>query len=176
MSKNHDSQAKRFRALRDLLMEASEEELRDALAGEFDSLADRCQVAAKRALAAQSDDFDQVRDLHRGLGALIQLLRRRAKLSPEELAKRARISSLELRSIESDPSFDPSPRTIYQLEQFFDLQPRSLVVLSGAVHVNENVRDEIVRFAANAKSVTTLSVGEKQLLNEFVRFLRDHTD
>ena len=69
------------------------------------------------------------------------MLRRREQLSADELAQEARVNASELRRIELDPTFDPNPRTIFQLEQYFKLSSRSLVVLSGAVHVDDNVPD-----------------------------------
>lgn len=166
------------RALRDLLLEASEVDLREALnesSENFDQLAARGLAAAQRALRAH-DDADQVRDLHRGLGALIRLLRRDSELSTDELAKRARIDASELRCIESDPSFDPYPRTIIQLEQYFKLPARSLVSLSGAVRVEHDVQEEAIRFAASSEDMSELTRAEKRLLNRFVKYLREHTD
>ncbi len=164
--------------MRDLLLEASEVDLRETLgeSGEnFDQLAARGLAAAQRALGAH-DDADQVRDLHRGLGTLIRLLRRHSQLSTDELAERARIDASELRSIESDPSFDPNPRTIVQLEQYFKLRTRSLVILSGAVRVEHDVQEEAIRFAASSEDMSHLTREEKKLLNGFVKYLREHTD
>lgn len=178
MKPNKEHRIKMERALRDILLEASEEELREALADakeDFDSLAARGRAAAQRALT-DSDDTTDIRDLHRGLGALIQMLRRRDRVSVDELAERARVDPVELRHIELDLAFDPNPRTIYQLEQHFNLPPRSLVVLSGAVHVDSDVRAEAVRFAASSENISDLSLEEQKLLNRFVKFLREHTD
>ncbi len=166
------------RALRDVIHEASEQELREALEGaskDFDSLADESRDVVKRALDSV-EKTDDLPDMHRGLGTLIQMLRRRERLSPEQLASEARIDVGELRQIELDPTFDPNPRTIFQLEQYFKLPSRILVVLSGAVQVSEEVREEVVRFAASSQNISKLSREEQNLLNQFVRFLREHTD
>lgn len=166
------------RAMRDFLLEASETDLREALteSGEdFDQLAARGLAAAHRALGAH-DDAHQVRDLHRGLGALIRLLRRHSHLSIDELANNARIDASELRRIESDPDFDPNPRTIIQLEQYFKLPARSLVILSGAVRVAHDLQNEAIRFAASSEDISQLTREERKLLNRFVKFLREHTD
>ncbi len=166
------------RALRDILLEASEQELRDALAGvteDLDSLAAQGRSAVEKALANVEMTAD-LPDLHRGLGVLVQMLRRRERLSIERLASEARIDVAELRQIEIDPAFDPNPRTIFQLEKYFKLPSRILVVLSGAVRVSEKVREEAVRFAANSEDMSDLSREEQKLLNQFVRFLQEHTD
>lgn len=178
MKREKETQIKLNRALRDVLLESSDGELREALDGakeSFDSLAARGRAAAQRALA-ESDDATNVRDLHRGLGALMLMLRRRDRLSVDELAKKARVDADELRCIEQDPAFEPHPRTVYQLEQYFKLPQRSLVVLSGAVRVDSDLRAEVVRFAASSEHITELSREEHKLLNRFVKFLREHTD
>ena len=175
--KDHDRIAM-HRGLRSILIEASDDELREAFAGtgeDLDALAARGRAAADRAIA-EATGAAGVADLHRGLGALIQMLRRDKRLSVEELAERARVDAAELQGIERDPTFDPSPRTIYQLEQHFKLRERSLVMLSGAVHVGNDVREEAVRFAASSENIHGLTKKERTLLNQFVKFLTKHTD
>jgi len=166
------------RALRDILLEASEQELREALSGageDFDSLAAQGRAIAQRALAS-SEYTSDLPDLHRGLGALIQMLRRRERISADQLASGARIDLAELRRIELDPTFEPNPRTIFQLEQYFKLPPRILMVLSGAIRVRNEVREEAMRFAASAQNISELTGEERELLNRFVEFLQEHTD
>ena len=166
------------RGLRSILIEASDDELRKAFAGtgeDLDALAARGVAAADRAIA-KATGVAGVEDLHRGLGALIQMLRRNRRLSVDELAEKARVDASELRGIESDPTFDPSPRTIFQLEQYFNLRENSLVILSGAVRVDNDVREEAVRFAASSEDIRGLTKGERTILNQFVSFLRKHTD
>lgn len=178
MEPKEQDRTKMNRALRDLLLEAPEDELREVLADsgeDFDALAARGKAAAQRALS-QTPDVAGVEDLHRGLGALVQMLRRRDHLSVDELAQRARVDAAELRRIELDPSYDPNPRTIFQLEQHFKLTERSLVVLSGAVQVDDDVREEAVRFAASSEDISGLTKEQRKLLSHFVKFLREHTD
>ena len=127
-------------------------------------------------MIANFENTKGIPDLHRGLGTLIQLLRRREKITDDELASRASIDLAELRQIEIDPTFEPNPRTIFQLEQYFKLRRRSLVVLSGAIPVNHELRDEAVRFAASAQNISALTGEERELLNRFVKFLEEYTD
>ena len=178
MEPKEQDRTKMNRALRELLLEASEDELRKALADtgeDLDALAARGKAAAQRALSETSDGAG-VEDLHRGLGALLQMLRRREHLSIDELAQKARVAASELRRIELDPAFDPNPRTIFQIAQYFKLPERSLVVLSGAVIVDDDVREEAVRFAASSEDISGLTKEQRKLLNHFVKFLREHTD
>lgn len=179
MNPNEPDRIKVNRALRDILLEASEDELREvfvATGEDLDSLAARGRDAVLRALA-DTRDATEVQDLHRSFGALLQMLRRREQISVDELSRKARIDAAELRRIDLDPKFVPNPRTIFQLEQYFKLPPRSLVVLSGAVYVDNDVREEAVRFAAaSSQNISGLTREERKLLNRFVKFLREHTD
>lgn len=178
MNRNEHDRNKMSEALRDLLLEASEDDLRDAFANageDFDILAARGRSVVERALAS-AEDSSEVENLHRGLGVLIQLLRRKKRLSLDELATEARVDVSEIRGIEHDATFDANPRTIYQLEQYFKLPSRSLVLLSGAVHVEHDVQEEVVRFAASATEMNKLSREEKKELNRIVKFLQEYTD
>jgi transcriptional regulator with XRE-family HTH domain len=179
MSEQDRNNLKMARAIRDLVIDASEEELQADLAGfgeDLDELASCAHSVVKRALESASTRTAVVSDLHRGLGALIQMLRRRDRLSASELASAAVVDLGELQAIESDPTVAPHPRTIYQLASYFKLPQRSLLVLSGALDVGQNVRDEAVRFAASSRGMSNLSREEKKLLSEFVRFLQEYTD
>ena len=79
MESKEQDRIKMNRALRAILLEASEDELREALAGtdeDLDTLAARGEAVVQRALS-KVRDTGGVEDLHRGLGALVQMLRRR---------------------------------------------------------------------------------------------------
>lgn len=175
------------RALRDSMLEASEDELRQVLEAEsedFDELTDRGQVAIDRALVRalvgeEEEGRSVEEELHRGLGALVTLLRRKKKLNEEELAAQARVPVGEIRRIEFDLTYTPRIRTIARLEDFFRLKPRSLAILAGAVRVQrqeEEFRAQVHKFAANSSDMGKLSGDEKRLLSEFVRFLSDYTE
>jgi len=177
MERNHDPR-KINRALREILLEASEDEMREALAGtgqDLESVAAMGRELVQGALKSTPDSGD-LKDLHRSLGVLLQMLRRRDRVTVDQLASKARIDVEELRQIELDPTFDPNPRTVFQLERYFDLPAKSLAVLSGAVRVASEVREECVRFAASSEGISELTRGERKLLNRFVRFLQEHTD
>ena len=66
----------------------------------------------------------------------------------------------------------PNPRTIYQLEQTFRLPQRTLVKLSGMTGTRSGeFTEQVMRFAANAQTMTSLNKAEKKILNEFMKFL-----
>lgn len=175
------------RALRDTLLEASGTELNDAIEGaglDAEQLAHAGRSAVRRGLRralefpatdveADSSSPSDDESLHKGLGALVLMLRRRDALTQEQLAERARVDLEDIQRIESDPTFAPGPRTLFQLEQFFKLRERSLAVLSGAIRArsDETLRDEVVKFAAHCPAVAKLTREEKKLLNNFVKFL-----
>lgn len=166
------------RALRDLLLEASNSELREAFSGtgeDLEALAARGRAAALSALSEATNPVE-VQDLHRGLGALVQMLRRRERLTVATLAHRACVDPCELRKIETEPGFDPNPRTIFQLARFFNLPEKSFIILSGALRVSPEVREEAVRFAACSADISGLTRDQRKILNQFVKFLREHTD
>lgn len=122
--------------------------------------------------AERVQDVGRLKALHEGLGALLVLLRRKAGLSQEEVSERARVDVKEIQAIETDPTFEPSPRTIFQLEQLFHLPERTLVKLSGITTIpNEEFTEEVTRFAADARAMNTLSKEETKLVNAFIRFL-----
>jgi transcriptional regulator with XRE-family HTH domain len=178
MERKEHERLKMNRALRDLLLEASEDELQEGIADageDLDVLADRGRAAAHLALS-EVKAVARVKDLHRGLGALLQMLRQRDHLSIDQVAEKARVDPAELRRIELDPGFDPQPRTIFQLTRYFKLPERSLIVLSGAMRVEDDVREEVVRFAASSENISGLTSEQRKLLNGFVRFLKEHTD
>jgi transcriptional regulator with XRE-family HTH domain len=142
-------------------------------------LAEKSRSVAEKALesfakdeAERVQDVGRVKTLHEGLGALLVLLRRKAGLSQEDVAVRARVEIKEIRAIETDPTVEPSPRTIFQLEQLFKLPERTLVELSGITTIpNEEFTEEVTRFAADARAMNTLSKEETNLVNAFVKFL-----
>lgn len=170
------------RAFREIVLEADPKDLEEAIAGEGEDpqkLAESGRTIAAQALKrnetrvqAEEQERVEVEALHEGLSTLIQLLRRREGMSEEDLAKKARVDVEELRLIEVDRSYTPSPRTIYQLEQVFGLPTRTLVLLSGAKkRTNPDFTSEVMRFAANAKTMGKLNSSEMKLLNGFVNFL-----
>lgn len=176
------------RTLREMVLDADSSSLREVIAElgiDPNDVVRRGKMAAGRALqltasAAKSDIHDGGTDwtqLHEALSALVQLLRKRDNLSEEELANRARIDVTEIRRIESDRSYIPAPRTIYQLEQTFKLPRRTLVKLSGLTKTHsKEFTEEAVRFAAHSKAIQKISRHERKLLNEFVKFLSSYTD
>ena len=169
-----------YRVMREMLLDAPAADV-DALARDSGldtrNLAEIGRNAVNSAIAQHKQNCEKeasVTVLHKGLNSLLIMLRRRDNLDEAELALKARIDESEIRRIEFDSSFLPSPRTIYNLEKAFSLPSGVLAKLSGAiVHHSPSMENRVMEFAANAKSMGKLSREEKKLLNAFVKFLTE---
>lgn len=180
--KNEDPTNATFRAMRELVIAADPESLtaaiQDAGIDPMD-LARTGRAVVERALAHAADQTAPTEgsDLHEGLSALLQLLRRRDNLSYEQLAQRARVDPEEVKSIETDSTYTVRPRTIYQLEHFFKLPKRSLAKLAGMTrNQSSDFLEEVMRFAAHSKTMYKLTRDETRILNAFVKFLGKEAD
>lgn len=149
-----------FRALRDTILDAPDGQMSELIADvgmDSKQLAQRARNAVTDARAEHQkhqDANNKVIGLHKCLGALIEMLRRRDGLDEDQLACKARVSAEEIRRIEYDTAFLPSPRTLFNLENVFALPSGSLGKLSGAITgQSDEFQDKALKFAANAKSM-----------------------
>ena len=169
-------------AMGDLVLESSRDELIEALGEqEFAVLAQRGRSVVERALRTAGLSparlADEAKQLHEGLGVLLQFLRRQKGLSDHDVAEQADIDEGELRKIELVPGYQPNPRTISNLERFFRLPRRSIAMLTGAVRVEQpGFAEEVVQFAAKSTAIGKLTKEERQHLNRFVKILEHYTD
>ena len=169
-----------FHAMRETLLEAPSSEVfaqaREAglNSQELSALGRSAINSALSIFKEKSRQTDNCVLLHKGLNSLLVMLRRRDNLDEAELASKANIDEDEIRRIEYDPHYLPSPRTIYKLEKVFSLPSGVLAKLSGAIKHNSPVMEErVLAFAANAKAIGKLTKEERELLNAFVRFLTE---
>jgi transcriptional regulator with XRE-family HTH domain len=108
-------------------------------------------------------------------GSLLRLERRQRKLTVSELAKRLDVDEDELRNIEHDPRYKARPRTILSIANYFELPPKEMMKLAGAASANDGrFIESAMRFAAHSDDMGALTKEEKQLLQDFVAFLRDN--
>lgn len=179
-----DSSSSLLNAFHDFVLEASESELDEALRSEGEDpngVYLRGQTAIENALRECPGAVEGTAEIHQeaidrvlkdGFSTLVKLLRRQADMSMEELAERAAVDLREIVRIEMDGEYVPEPRTVFQLEQIFDLPQRTLVLLSGSVVTHsEEFREEVERFAAKSKGLDTLTRKQRKALHQFVRFL-----
>ena len=178
MDQKHITKDGIFRAMREMLIEAPPSEIA-ALAEEngssLNSWAEVSKRATKKALArSKQGTAENIVPMHKGLSSFLVMLRRRDGIDEEELARKANVEEAEIRRIEFDPAYDPSPRTVFNLERAFSLPAGVLAKLTGAIkHSSPEIEQRAVQFAANAKSIGKLSKDERQLLSEFVKFLTE---
>ena len=175
-------------ALFEFVFEASEEEIDEALSdnGEDpEAIAERAELAIDRAIArvdtaaSVADTLDApAHELHQGLNTLLDQLMRRDSLDLAQLADQAAVDESELHQIRTDAAFRPSLRTLYQLENVFELPERSLGVLSGAVkRHSRRLEDGVTEFAASSgKDIGKLSWRERRELSQFINLLGELTD
>lgn len=168
------------RTMREMVLEASPEEVKDLVrdAGlDAQQLAKTGRSIAERALREYRQSLTQTENtsaLYKSLHYLLVMLRRRDNLDEAELAQKAQIDESEVRRIELEPGYIPSPRTIYKLENQFSLPSGVLGKLTGAIKHHSPVFEErALEFAANAKSIGKLTREERQLLNEFIKFIKE---
>jgi transcriptional regulator with XRE-family HTH domain len=170
-----------FRAMREMILEATPSELFVAIreAGldpkEISEIGRNAINSALTKVRQDSEKASNSASLHKGLNSLLVMLRRRDNLDEAELAAKANVDEDEVRRIEYDSSYLPSPRTIFKLEKAFSLPAGVLAKLSGAIKAHSLCMEERVQaFAANAKAMGKLTREERELLNAFVKFLSEH--
>ncbi|TWU00390.1 hypothetical protein Pla108_13400 [Botrimarina colliarenosi] len=110
-------------------------------------------------------------------GQFVELYRRRNGLSVEQLAEQARIALEELVAIERCADSQPSPRTVYQIADYFKLPQDRLMQVAGiTTRKSGGLQKAAVLFAARSEPTARLTPQEDELLNEFVKVLVESTD
>jgi len=106
------------------------------------------------------------------LATLVELQRRRLRLSVHELAEKAEVDARDILAIEAGEDRRPEPRTVYNLSKALSLPEVGLMQLSGLVSRRDTVLDDAsVRFAARSAPVDELTQDQRDALDEFVRAL-----
>jgi transcriptional regulator with XRE-family HTH domain len=104
---------------------------------------------------------------------VIRGLRKEQGLSLDQLARRIDSSSEELAKLERDSTYRPTPLMLHKLSRFFEIPQRKLALLAGAIaDVPAAFCQQASSFAAKSESFSKLTVEERKLLDEFVKFLR----
>lgn len=104
---------------------------------------------------------------------LMQMLRRKEKLTVDELAAKADIDRDEVIAMERNPGYRPSPLTLHKLSRFYRIPERRILVLAGAVKdTPRDIREQASRFAAQSESFADLTDEEKRALDEFIKVMR----
>ncbi|WP_216824712.1 helix-turn-helix domain-containing protein [Paragemmobacter aquarius] len=128
--------------------------------------------AAQQTLAQAVPESGTVHKTEAALSLLVQLTRRRDKLTLAQFAERLRISAEEVAAIETDPGYSPKPRTIHNLAEYVKVPAKVLLnLLPDAPVVDLSLDAAVHRFAASSDNLSELSRSERRGLNDFVKFL-----
>ena len=107
-------------------------------------------------------------------GRLVNLMRRKSRLTIEDFANRADIDIAELVEIEDDPKYRPEPRTVHMLADYLKISRAKLFQLAGLTEVRDtSLTNEAVRFAARSNSIADLEPHERQALEAFVKIISE---
>jgi transcriptional regulator with XRE-family HTH domain len=105
---------------------------------------------------------------------VIRNLRRDRGLTTDQLAKKLDIDRKGIISMEQSSTYRPSPLMLFKLSKFYGVSQRKLAELAGFVtKVNDQMREQASRFAAQSDSFDNLTSDEKRTLDDFVRFLKE---
>jgi HTH-type transcriptional regulator, competence development regulator len=111
-----------------------------------------------------------LRDIFR---QVLRDLRLEQGLTIAQLAKKLEMDRDEVIAMERNPGYRPPPATLNRLSQFYGIPLRRLATLAGAVkEVEDNVREEASQYAAKSDSLAKLTRDQRQLLDQFVAFLK----
>jgi len=123
---------------------------------------------------SKSDEVHVQDESRLALGRFVNLMRRRKRMTIEQLAESADIEVGELLSIEADLPQLPEPRTLYQLAEAFSVSQKKLMELSGLTRTKEaGFIDEAVRYAARSESLEDLNDDELAALDGLIMVLSE---
>jgi transcriptional regulator with XRE-family HTH domain len=128
------------------------------------------------ALRHAPEDSARSEATHIAFGRLMHMMRRQRAMTVEALAARARIDAEEVLLIEAKPDFRADVRTVHQLAEVFQLQPKALLELAGATTVREEIVQEALKFAASSEPIAKLTHEEAAAVDAFVAALNRLAD
>jgi transcriptional regulator with XRE-family HTH domain len=110
-------------------------------------------------------------------GQLVELGRRRLRLSVEQLAEEAEIDIEELVLIERGECRAPSPRTVYKLAACFNLPTGAIAEVAGLVsRRNQRLEHAAYLFAARSEPMAVLTAEEEMAYEEFVKVIIESSE
>lgn len=109
------------------------------------------------------------------LGKITRFVRERRGLTVSDLASIASIDESEIKAIETDPNYNPSPRTIIYLADALNLSRDRLKQIVGFVvsKDKEAANEANMLFAAKSKNVETVSTEEFEAIRALVEVLSE---
>ena len=139
---------------------------------------DNCIISvgglAYRLAAETNASEEEIPDAARrvAFARLVELSRRKQRLTVEQLAERADVDVSQLIEIEEGENVSPEPRTVYRLAQVLNFPQERMMVMSGLARTRDrHLTEATVRFAARSEPVNVLSPEEEEALQEYVKVL-----
>lgn len=112
--------------------------------------------------------------LRQAFQLLMKLLRKKAGLNVEQFAHKVGIEPYSVIELEQNISHRPSPIMLFKLSNFYKIPQIKLNFLAGATkEIPSELQNQASQFAAQSDSFAKLTKEEKELLDEFVKFLRE---
>ena len=108
-----------------------------------------------------------------GFGRLVNLLRRKRRVTVERMAGEVGVDLADLVALEQDPHHIPDLRTAYLLADFFSLPLARVLQLAGLSESGESNLEAAIPFAASADPSAELSDEERAVLDAFVKVLNE---
>lgn len=138
------------------------------------SMLNRIANALKQKMVVEMTTEDaEVSTLRYAFNLSVRLLRREQGLSVDALAEEAGIDRDEVVAMERNNGYRPSPLTIHRLSAFYGIPERQLLMLAGGIReVSPELCEEASRFAAKSESFSSLTEEEKEVLDNFMCFLK----
>lgn len=141
------------------------------------SMLNRIASALKQRMTVVMTAADpEVNTMRHAFHLFVQMLRRKWELTVDELSRRADIDREEIKAMERNNAYRPSPLTLHKLSRFYKIPEKRMLMLAGAVKdVPADMSACASRFAAHSESFSNLTEEEKQALDEFMQFLKTET-
>jgi transcriptional regulator with XRE-family HTH domain len=133
------------------------------------------EALQKKLMVVMTAKDPEVGSLRQAFHLCMQMLRRKQKLTIDQLATKTDVDRDELVAMERNPGYRPSPLTLHKLSQFYSIPQKRLLVLAGAIKdVPPDLSEQASRFAAQAESFANLTSEEKKALDQFMNILRSN--
>ena len=108
---------------------------------------------------------------------LVYLLRKKNRMTAEQLAEKADLDLIDVLQMEGNPSYRPDPRTIYNISKLFKIPNKALLQVSGITTCRDyDIPENALAFAACTSTSTTHLTSEETLaLEQLVAIIAQKT-
>jgi len=126
-------------------------------------------------LAGFAEDVYEEKDetIKYSFNIFIKKLRLNKGLTIGELSSKINLTESALIELEKDSYSKPSPNTLLKISNFYDIPMRALLQIVGAVRIDDDLKNGVVKFAAESESFEKLTGEEIVLLNDIVKIIKD---